>query len=70
MSEFSRGLKIFEEGLTQEDNATFRELQEENFLLAFWYEFDNYKKKKNKNKTDLKKIAKAAINRYFDEFNK
>jgi hypothetical protein len=70
MSEFSRGLQVFEEGLNQKDNAPFRELQEENFLLAFWHEFDDYKKKKSKNKADLKKIAKAAINRYFDEFNK
>ena len=70
MSEFSRGIRIFKEGLDEEDNISFRETQEENFFKAFVGEFDDYKKKKNKNKTDLKNIAKSAINRYFNEFNK
>ena len=70
MSEFSRGIRIFKEGLSEEDNQPFREAQEEAFLTIYFEEFDDYKKKKSKNKTDLKNIIKSAINRYFNEFNK
>jgi hypothetical protein len=68
MSAFSKGVQIFREGLVTKGNELFREEQEEKFVKAFFTEFDGYKKKKSKNKTDLKKITKLAIARYFDEF--